>query len=117
MFREALSNPAIFALVCAEDDNQIVTSSVVGVQEIRDYAQEADTASKDDELVFFAEFFEDVLLEVLGRSVSRGGLKKDAERTRGSESFTGRLPSAFAIFAPAVTSSARRRQRHTRART
>jgi hypothetical protein len=35
------------------------------VEKVRDYAQEAEAARKEDELIFLAQFVEDVLLELL----------------------------------------------------
>jgi hypothetical protein len=73
MLSEALTDPAIFAFVCAEDDDEVVAGSVVGVEEVGYYAEEADAAGEDYEFVFFAKFAEDVLLEILGRRGVSGG--------------------------------------------
>jgi hypothetical protein len=35
------------------------------VKEVCDYAQQPEAASQDDELIFFAQLFEDILLEFL----------------------------------------------------
>ena len=49
----------------AHEQNEIVPDRIVRVEEVRDYTQETKTSRKKDELVFFAQFVENVLLEIL----------------------------------------------------
>ena len=65
VFCQGFSNPSILSIVCADDDYQIVSGGIVRVEKVRDYAQEAEAARKEDELIFLAEFFEYFLLELL----------------------------------------------------
>ena len=65
MLSEGFSDPAILALAGAEDDNEVVAGSIVGVKEVCDYFEKTETARKDDEFVFIAELGEEGLLEFL----------------------------------------------------
>lgn len=69
MFCERFANPAIFAFVCSKQNDEVVPSSIVGVEEVRDYSKKTKSAGKYNELIFGAKLTEDVLL-VLLRSVS-----------------------------------------------
>lgn len=75
MFGERFSDPVIFAVVSANEDDKVVTCSVVGVEEIRDKAQEAETAGEDEQLVFGAKVVEDVLLELEGEGKANGRIR------------------------------------------
>lgn len=105
MLGKRLANPAIFAVFCPEDDDEVVAGDVVGVEEIGDDAEETEAAGKEEEFVFVAKFFEDVLLEVL-RGVSAWGVHlAGVKRTSGSDSFTGVLSSAGAMSSVAAMHS------------
>jgi hypothetical protein len=65
MFGQRLANPHILAILGADKQNEVVSGRIVGVKEICDYAQEAEAARKQDELILFAQLCEDVLLELL----------------------------------------------------
>jgi hypothetical protein len=41
MLCERLANPHILALVRADKQNEVISGGIVGVEEIRDYAQKA----------------------------------------------------------------------------
>jgi hypothetical protein len=62
---QRLANPDILAIVCADEQYEIVSCGIVRVEEVRDYAQETEAPRKEDELIFLAKLFEDVLLEFL----------------------------------------------------
>jgi hypothetical protein len=65
MLRQCLANPHILAVVGSDEQYEVVSGGVVRVEEVRDYAQQAEAAREDDELIFLAQLFEDVLLEFL----------------------------------------------------
>lgn len=65
MLRERLANPHILALVCADEQDEVVSGGIVGVEQVRDYAQKAEAAREEDQLILFAQLFEDLLLEFL----------------------------------------------------
>jgi hypothetical protein len=65
MLGQRLANPHILAVVGADEQYEVVSGSIVGVEEIRYYAQEAEAARKEDELILLAQFVEDVLLKLL----------------------------------------------------
>jgi hypothetical protein len=65
VLRQRLADPDIFAVVGAEEQYEIVSGGVVRVEEVRDYAQQAEAARQEDELIFLAQLVEDVLLEFL----------------------------------------------------
>ena len=69
MLGQRLANPHILALVCSDEQDEVVTSGIVRVQEVRDYAQQAEAAREDNQLIFLAQLLEDVLLEFLTSSV------------------------------------------------
>ena len=58
MFGQRLSNPAIFALICAQDDNEVVAGGIVCVKEIGDDLEKAQATSEDDEFIFVPKFVE-----------------------------------------------------------
>lgn len=63
MFRECLPKPAIFTVFRSNEQDQIVTSSVVGVEEIGDDAQQTEAAREDEKRIFVPELMEYALLE------------------------------------------------------
>jgi hypothetical protein len=67
MLRQSLSDPAIFSLVCSNDEYEIVACGVVGVQEISDETEEPQTASKYHEFILLTKLLEKILLVFLGR--------------------------------------------------
>lgn len=54
MLSERFADPHILAFVRADKEDEIVSGSIVGVKEVRDYAQQAEAARKKDELILFA---------------------------------------------------------------
>ena len=54
MLSERFANPYILAFVCADKDDEVVARGIVGVEEVRDYAQQAEAARQEDELILFA---------------------------------------------------------------
>jgi hypothetical protein len=62
---QRLSNPYILAVVGSDEQDEAVAGSIIRVEEVRDYAQQAEAPGQDDELIFLAQLFEDVLLEFL----------------------------------------------------
>ena len=65
MLCERLANPYILALICANKQDEVVAGGIVGMKEVRDYTKQAEAARQKDELILFAQLFEDVLLEFL----------------------------------------------------
>lgn len=65
MFGQRLTNPHILAIVGPDEQYKIVSGGIVRVEEVCDYAQKAEAAREEDELIFPAEFIEDVLLKLL----------------------------------------------------
>lgn len=65
MLRERFANPYILTFVCADKQYEVVPSGIVGVEEVRDYAQKTEATRKEDELILIAQLFEDLLLEFL----------------------------------------------------
>jgi hypothetical protein len=65
VLRERLANPHILALVCTDEKDEVISGGIVGVEEVCDYAQKAEAAREEDQLILFAQFFEDLLLEFL----------------------------------------------------
>lgn len=65
MLSERLAYPHILTLIRANEQNEVVSSGIVGVKKVRDYAQQAEATRQEDELILFAQLFEDVLLEFL----------------------------------------------------
>ena len=65
MLGKRFANPHVFAIVSANEQYEVVPSSIVGMEEVRDYAQKAEAARKEDKLIFLAQLVEDVLLELL----------------------------------------------------
>ena len=62
MFSQRLPNPPILPVVCTDNDDKVVSSCIVGVEEVRDYSKQAQTASEDDELIFAVKLVVKVLL-------------------------------------------------------
>jgi hypothetical protein len=62
---QRLTNPYILAIVCADEQYEVISGGIVRVEEVRDYTQEAEAPRQEDELIFFAKLFEDVLLKFL----------------------------------------------------
>jgi hypothetical protein len=62
---QRLANPDVLAIVCTDEQYKVVSGGIVRVEEVRDYAQEAEAPRQEDELIFFAKLFEDVLLKFL----------------------------------------------------
>jgi hypothetical protein len=62
---QRLANPHILAIIGTDKQYEIISSGVVGVKEVRNYAQQAEAPCQEDQLIFLAQFFEDVLLEFL----------------------------------------------------
>jgi hypothetical protein len=65
VLRQRLADPDILAVVGADEQYEVVPGGVVRVEEVRDYAQQAEAARQKNELIFFAQLVEDVLLEFL----------------------------------------------------
>jgi hypothetical protein len=65
VFSQRLADPHILAILGANEQYEVVARGIVGVQEVRDYAQQAEAARQEDELIFLAQLVEDVLLEFL----------------------------------------------------
>lgn len=65
MLGQCLTNPHILAVVGPDEQYEIVSSGIVRVEEIGDYAQKAEAAGEENELIFPAQLIEDVLLELL----------------------------------------------------
>ena len=65
MLCQRLANPYILAIISSDEQDEVVSGGVVRVEEVRDYAQQAEAAREDDKLIFLAQLFEDVLLEFL----------------------------------------------------
>jgi hypothetical protein len=65
MLCQRLANPHILAIVGSDEQDEVVSGGIVRVEEVRDYAQQAEAAREDNKLIFLAQLFEDVLLEFL----------------------------------------------------
>lgn len=88
MLSQSLANPDIFTIVRANQQYQIIPSSVVSVKEVRDDAQEAQPTRDDDEFIFLSQFLEYILLEFLPLLVScgargHGDLQEEGKASRG----------------------------------
>jgi hypothetical protein len=66
MLCERFANPIIFAVFSADEDDETISGSVVGVEKVCDDFEETETAGKDDKEIFGAEEVVQVLLELLG---------------------------------------------------
>jgi hypothetical protein len=62
---QRLSNPHVLAVVGSDEQDEAVAGSIIRVKEVCDYAQQAEAPGQDDELIFLAQLFKDVLLEFL----------------------------------------------------
>jgi hypothetical protein len=65
MLGQRLANPDILAVFGANEQYEVVSNGIVRVEQIRDYAQQAEAPRQEDEFIFFAQLSEDVLLEFL----------------------------------------------------
>lgn len=65
MLRECFTNPIIFAVVGADQDNKVVSGSIVGVKEVGDHFEETEAPGEDDEEVFGPEEVVEILLVLL----------------------------------------------------
>jgi hypothetical protein len=65
MLGQRLANPHILAVVRTDEQYEVVAGGIVGMEEVRDYAQKAKAPREEDELIFLAQLVEDVLLEFL----------------------------------------------------
>ena len=62
---QKLADPAIFEVVSAHDDDEIVAGDIVCMEQVAHYLEEAEAAGDYEERVFFAQLMEYVLLEFL----------------------------------------------------
>jgi hypothetical protein len=65
MLSQRLANPDILAVLGTNEQYKVVSSGIVRVEQIRDYAQQAEASRQEDEFIFIAQLSEDVLLEFL----------------------------------------------------
>lgn len=65
MLSQCLSDPHILAIFGANKQDEVVSSGIVGVKEVCDYAKQAEAPRKEDKLILFAQLFEYVLLKFL----------------------------------------------------
>jgi hypothetical protein len=65
MLGQRFANPHIFAIVGANEQYEVVSGGIVGMEEVRDYAQKAEAPREEDQLIFLAQLIEYVLLEFL----------------------------------------------------
>jgi hypothetical protein len=65
MFGQRLADPHVLAVFGTNKQYEIIARGIVGVEEVRDYTQQAEAARQEDELIFFAQLIEDVLLKFL----------------------------------------------------
>lgn len=54
MLSERLANPHILALICTHKQDEVVAGGIVGMKEVRDYAQQAEASREKDKLILFA---------------------------------------------------------------
>ena len=54
MLSERFADPHILAFVRAHEDDKIVARGIVGMEEVCDYAQQAEAALKEAEPILFA---------------------------------------------------------------
>lgn len=54
MLCQRLANPHILAIVGSDEQDEVVSGGIVRVEEVRDYAQQAEAAREDDKLIFLA---------------------------------------------------------------
>jgi hypothetical protein len=65
MLRKSLADPAIFSLIGAHDDYKITTGGIIGMKKVDYNPEEAQATGKNEQLVFFPELMEDILLKFL----------------------------------------------------
>lgn len=65
MLGQRFANPDVLAVLCTDQQYKVVTNGIVRVEQVRDYAQQAETPRQEDEFIFLAQLGEDVLLEFL----------------------------------------------------
>lgn len=58
--QRTFSDPAIFSIVGSDQDYQIIPNSIVGVQEVRDDADQPQSAGEHDELTIGSKLGEEV---------------------------------------------------------
>lgn len=74
MFREGFSDPVIFAVVGADEDDEVLAGGIIGVEEVGDEAEEGESAGENQERVRGAEGVESFLLEFKGKGKSDRGV-------------------------------------------
>lgn len=90
MLRQGLSNPAIFSLFRPNDYYQIVSGSIVAVQQVGDQSQEPEAPGQDDKRIVASELPEQMLLvflEALGSvaEAEEQGIAPEAARASPAE--------------------------------
>jgi hypothetical protein len=63
--RHTFTNPLVFPIIRAYDQDQVVTCGIVGMQQICYQAQETQAPRKNDKLIFGSELVKKVLLILL----------------------------------------------------
>jgi hypothetical protein len=66
VLRERFSNPIILAIFGADDDDETIPRSVIGMEKVGDDFKETEATGKNDEEIFGAEEMVQILLELLG---------------------------------------------------
>lgn len=56
----------IFPVICIDDQDQVIASGIVVMEQIRHQTEQAQAASQDNQLIFDPELGEDILLVLLG---------------------------------------------------
>lgn len=105
MFSQCLSNPPIFSLVCADNNDEVVSSSIVGMQEVGDKTKESKATREDNKLILVGEFGVEVLLIFLSLKLDSIAYIPCVEcvHTRGNDNLTGGCPLADGIYGCVVT--------------
>jgi hypothetical protein len=65
MFGQRLTDPSIFPIFSSDDYDEVISGSVVAVEEIRNEAHEAEALRDNDEFIFDTELLKEVLLVLL----------------------------------------------------
>lgn len=68
MLGECFANPIVLAILCANEDDETISGSIVGVKEVGDDFKESESTGENSEEIFRAEEVIEVLLELLGLS-------------------------------------------------
>jgi hypothetical protein len=72
MLGQCFANPAIFSIFGTNYHNEVISSGIVGVEEVGDQAHQPEATGENDELIFCTELLEEGLLVFLGEeSVER----------------------------------------------